>query len=463
MTNRNGKCVCDEGHFNRSFGLIFCFDRAYYKDKLQSEDYTTMRVQFESGQECLPCPGCVKCDVDAAPVVEPGFSLSPTGTAIWTSSLMTNTSLYNDDGSLAVNDQQRQLDRSLFLCPVEGRACGNASTADTDADGEYQSRRLEAAEESGLIECAPGHGGVLCGTCLAGWTGGFNQLCSKCPQSGGLAGTIAMLICMIISAVICYRWARKAQGNLQARLNAVRLKYAMAKKAVKAAQQIKGETDGMTEMEDGGIFQSTQETIKIVVSNTQIISQFPTTLEFSCATCESFKAMMKVIPMVNIDVLGAVSFDCISPINLYSRFFFIVTSPVILILAVQLRARLLGGTSREQIRVQQEAEGQDSEQMVSKDDTSDEQILQDRVKDANQLSMLIIFVTYPTISSTIFTMFACRDLDMNQSYHVYDTSVDCNSETYKAVRTIALVLLMLMPIGVPLGASLFTCPVQVPA
>ena len=32
---------------------------------------------------------------------------------------------------------------------------------------------------------ADGHGGVLCGSCVDGWTGGFNQLCTKCPDTSG--------------------------------------------------------------------------------------------------------------------------------------------------------------------------------------------------------------------------------------------------------------------------------------
>eukprot|EP01043_Picozoa_sp_COSAG02_P048809 COSAG02_NODE_4836_length_4923_cov_5.490257_2_plen_446_part_00 len=191
----------------------------------------------------------------------------------------------------------------------------------------------------------------------------------------------------------------------------------------------------------GGAFQSLQETLKIVLSNAQIISQFPATMEFSCPTCESLTAMMKILPAVNVDVLSVVSFDCMSDIDLYSRFCFVVISPVILILIVQLRARLVGGSSREQVRVQQEEAGP----AVDDDAVS----RHDRLKDANQLSMLIIFLVYPTLSSTIFTMFACRDLDMDQSYHVYDTGIDCNSSTYKAFRAVAVLLLLAMPVGIP--------------
>lgn len=48
-------------------------------------------------------------------------------------------------------------------------------------------------------------------------------------------------------------------------------------------------------------------------------------------------------------------------------------------------------------------------------------------------------------------MFACRQLDKDQSYHIYDTSIDCNSATYKAVRVIAVLLLLAMPVGIPVA------------
>ena len=54
-------------------------------------------------------------------------------------------------------------------------------------------------------------------------------------------------------------------------------------------------------------------------------------------------------------------------------------------------------------------------------------------------------------------MFACRELDMGQSYHVYDTSIDCNGESYRLMRVVAIVMMLVLPVGIPaaFGALLY--------
>jgi hypothetical protein len=66
---------------------------------------------------------------------------------------------------------------------------------------------------------------------------------------------------------------------------------------------------------------------------------------------------------------------------------------------------------------------------------------------ANQASLFIVFLCYPAMSATIFSMFACRELDAGEAWHVYDHSIDCRSAYYKAVRYLAYLLVIIIPIG----------------
>ena len=75
----------------------------------------------------------------------------------------------------------------------------------------------------------------------------------------------------------------------------------------------------------------------------------------------------------------------------------------------------------------------------------------DHRDNTNQYSTLIIFLSYPTVSSTIFAMFSCRELDFSESWHVYDASIDCSSTEYQVVRVVFLFLVLLIPLGVPTG------------
>jgi hypothetical protein len=53
-----------------------------------------------------------------------------------------------------------------------------------------------------------------------------------------------------------------------------------------------------------------------------------------------------------------------------------------------------------------------------------------------------------TITATLFRVPHCRSLG-EASYHEEDYSIECNSSQFSAVLTVAVVLMMLIPIGVP--------------
>ena len=368
------------------------------------------RLEHSRGQRCSPCPEeCLQCDGNGTePIVKPKYTFSPTGTMIWARSLQVNTSRFSDDGRVTSKRHTRQLVRSLFLCPVDGEAC----------EGTLGSN-WSNTRDGNLVACAPGHGGVLCGMCMSGWKGSFNALCAVCPEVSAASGIfmVVMILIGLLAAVALYKRVVKANDSLQERLTKLRQGYAVAHKALAATSRIEGSAEVEEEEHEEGTFQSLVETLKIVVSNVQIIAQFPQTMKFTCPACDYFKAMLEAMPAVNLDVLNLASFDCIAELNLYSRFFAIVLSPLVICVLVQVRARRSG--------------------------------IEERIHDANHVCFLIIFLTYPTVSSTIFTMFSCRELDMGQSFHVYDTSIDCNGGVYRFMFFVAVVFLVLLPIGVP--------------
>ena len=118
--------------------------------------------------------------------------------------------------------------------------------------------------------------------------------------------------------------------------------------------------DDEDELDEDGAFQHLLQTLKIVVSNLQIIAQFPTVLKFNCSACSGIKQQMKTIFAVNLDVLSLASADCVVGIGLYERFFFIVFVPIVLVLLIQFKARGSFGSIRKSRKVfvlQQDHEG----------------------------------------------------------------------------------------------------------
>jgi hypothetical protein len=137
-------------------------------------------------------------------------------------------------------------------------------------------------------------------------------------------------------------------------------------------------------------------------------------------------------------MLRSFSVECLVTVGLYQRFIYTLAGPAVAIAGVALWGQM-GGRSKVQVLVA----GQVSVDSVDPG--------HDRSSKANQIIMAIIFLVYPSVSTTIFSVFACRHLDFEQSVHVYDAAIDCHGAEYKVLRDAALVALVLVPIGVPVG------------
>jgi hypothetical protein len=96
-------CVCMEGRYDRSNGLIFCFDLGFEDDPVRAASDAfpqKCRVELSAGNPCLPCPDCVDCNSSGGtPVPAAGWGLSPTAEKIWTNGLNSNTSHFVRDPS----------------------------------------------------------------------------------------------------------------------------------------------------------------------------------------------------------------------------------------------------------------------------------------------------------------------------------------------------------------------------
>ena len=347
---KDGRCVCADGTYNSSFGLIFCFDQDYHPDIIQSVEYNTMRVEYESRQECLTCPECVLCPAGESPMVETGYSLSPAGLRIWASDIDADSGAFYDESGFHGGGglDADQVPRSLFFCAVNGQACDTNSSENT-AD----SRRLLLQTENG--QCRLGHTGTLCGSCADGFTGSFGELCTACLSSSW-AVPLVLFVFVVILVVCLYRRIKEMAQSVQLRLDSVRAKYALAREAVQQARKIHNEPQGEDDdgVSDEGAFQATLDTAKVIISNLQIISQLPVTLKFSCPACKRFRELVSLLSVINIDVLGSFKVDCLegAEIGLYTRFVFVVVSPVVILVLLWAWARY-GGAA---VSVQQAAE-----------------------------------------------------------------------------------------------------------
>eukprot|EP01046_Picozoa_sp_COSAG06_P022042 COSAG06_NODE_1687_length_8714_cov_5.627742_2_plen_1485_part_00 len=130
-------CECMKDRYDRSFGLIFCFELGWQEDPVRGRSAafpSNSSVELSAGNRCLPCPVCVECNGNGtAPVPTVGWGLSPTAKEVWEDSLDTNTTEYAVDprklvaAILGSNPSETDLSeaeefRSLHAEHVEGNA-----------------------------------------------------------------------------------------------------------------------------------------------------------------------------------------------------------------------------------------------------------------------------------------------------------------------------------------------------
>ena len=63
--------------------------------------------------------------------------------------------------------------------------------------------------------------------------------------------------------------------------------------------------------------------------------------------------------------------------------------------------------------------------------------------------LLITFLVYSSVSSTVFQMFACEDLEDGKNYLRADYRIECDSAKHKVLQIYSVIMIMLYPVGIP--------------
>lgn len=63
--------------------------------------------------------------------------------------------------------------------------------------------------------------------------------------------------------------------------------------------------------------------------------------------------------------------------------------------------------------------------------------------------LLVTFLVYSSVSSTVFRMFVCDDLEGHDSYLRADYRIQCDSAKHRALQIYAGIMVLLYPVGIP--------------
>jgi hypothetical protein len=67
--------------------------------------------------------------------------------------------------------------------------------------------------------------------------------------------------------------------------------------------------------------------------------------------------------------------------------------------------------------------------------------------------LLVCFLAFPVVSAKAFSTFSCESFDDGRSYLRVDYSVDCDSEEYSRAVAMAVIAILLFPVGIPLATG----------
>ena len=252
------------------------------------------------------------------------------------------------------------------------------------------------------VDCLGNHQGVLCGPCKEGFSrkGYTNSSCESCQNVSEYIqakfGVSAVSFGLIMALIICV-----VGGLLYATTRYLLLWLKLAK------------TNG-----------------RILLGSAQVLSLLPSVLELVFPPKP--RAMLSFLSIGVVDVRDFIRFDCLG-LNWYDRWLLsVIGLPCAVILPFVLR------WIWQSVRLRFNVEDEVAE--IAHRETNERAV--------NGL-FFVVLLLYPQLSSEIFSALRCRRLGESSLWLEVDYLIDCTGTRYKKYQTVAAILVVIVPIGIP--------------
>ncbi|GMH61642.1 hypothetical protein TrST_g9108 [Triparma strigata] len=244
--------------------------------------------------------------------------------------------------------------------------------------------------------CRNGHNGPYCNLCKEGYAKDPFFLCQSCDDSGGSVSLRVAVLMAIVSTLagITYlmkRRAKKEEERLarEGRARSGESTYKRSKRKLK----------------NGG---------KIIFSGAQISVSLPSVIP-SFTMPENFKETLRTMRVFNMSTFEIFSMGCwTAGFNVYYQVL-ATTVPIIVICVLLLFMGLAISEHRQGLFT---------------------------------IAIAVTYLTLPTVTTMIFSLFPCDDLDDGQSYLRSDYSISCDGEERTGWVVFGLLMILVFPIGV---------------
>eukprot|EP00752_Nemacystus_decipiens_P007555 g6749.t1 len=244
--------------------------------------------------------------------------------------------------------------------------------------------------------CLDGYEGPYCAVCSEGYLAQFGFVCGKCSNSAAgvvLAVVLAVVAFFAVVAVVSY--ATTGEGN--------------------------GKGRGLVERVARYV---PLQSVKIVIVAWQILTQF--TSLASVTYPQFYQTFLDGLNVFNFDLSWILSAGCIVDIDFHDRLLMSTISPIVAVL-------FLGCTYCAAVRIHKGAT----------------ETLQNVRHKHVSLVLLLTFVVYSSVSSVLFSTFACEVLDDRKDYLRSDYRIECDSPRHRGFKVYAGFMIVLYTVGIP--------------
>ena len=140
-----------------------------------------------------------------------------------------------------------------------------------------------------------------------------------------------------------------------------------------------------------------------------------------------YQRFLEGVNFLNFDLSWVFSIGCFLEVDFHDRLLWTTIAPVVMM-------GLLGGTYAVALHRHRR---------------SPETVLRDIRHKHVSTALLVTFLLYSSVSSVVFQMFACDDLDDDKIYLRADYRLECDSPKHRALQVYAGLMILLYPVGIP--------------
>jgi hypothetical protein len=228
--------------------------------------------------------------------------------------------------------------------------------------------------------------------CVGGYVKKLGDRCFKCEDGEGVRGLIGALVAFAVFAIlVTWAWCRYSAKNRDSTVDMQRhLRRFIQRRTVP---------------------------FRTLLGFVQVASRLPTTFRFTFPkVVEDFMAMLSFFELG--DLLSAIGKpNCLFEVSYFDQLFFKVATPMLVLL-------VLFGVHH-----------------LSKNDSTKEMCF--------DAFVLVSFIVYPGVCSTLFTYFDCKAFEDGKTYLFAAPTVLCTDTEYKSTLIFVGVMSVLVPLGVP--------------